>query len=112
MKLNAPLVQPVGGAVQRFAVAESGTHAVYVADQDANEANEIVNLTIFDATGGAALSNPTNATLTIVDDDSAGSPGTIQFTATSFDVAETSAQATVSVSRSGGRACRVPPAGR
>ncbi len=78
------------------------TFNVAVANDGNDESNETVNLQLSAPTGGAVLGNPSNATMTIVDDDGATPTGTVQFTSTSFSIAEALPQATVSVSRTGG----------
>jgi hypothetical protein len=87
-----------------WADGEDGTKTfdVTVANDSNDESNETVNLHLSDPTGGAVLGNPSNATMTIVDDDGAALTGTVGFTNTSFSVAEALPHATVSVSRSGG----------
>ena len=65
-------------------------------------ANETVNLTLSNPTGGATLGSPNSAVLTITDDDVA--PGTLQFSASTYSVAENSGNAAVTVTRTGGSA--------
>ncbi len=87
-----------------WADGEDGTKTfnVTIANDGDDETNETVSLHLASPTGGAGLGNPSNATMTIVDDDIASPTGTVEFTNTAFEVAETSPQATVSVRRSGG----------
>jgi hypothetical protein len=94
---------PVFGMLN-WADGEDGVKAfnVPIANDTADEPNETVNLVLQNPTGGATLGNPAAATLTIVDDDSAGTAGLVGFTSTSFNVGEAEALATVNVSRTGG----------
>jgi hypothetical protein len=78
------------------------TFDVAITDDATDESNETVHLHLTAPSGGATLGNPATATLTIVDDDSGGATGTVEFTSASFSAAETSAQATVTVKRTGG----------
>ena len=77
------------------------TFNVPVIDDATPENNETVNLTLSAATG-ASLGTPSSATLTIVDNDSAGSPGTLSFTTAQQSVGESAGDATVTVQRTGG----------
>ena len=52
---------------------------VTIVDDTNDEADETVNMTLGNPTGGAVIGNPGSATLTIIDDDVAG---TVQFDAT------------------------------
>jgi hypothetical protein len=65
------------------------------------ESDETFSVELSNVTG-AALGAPQAATVTIIDDDTPGAPGTIQFSQANFSVGEGSAAATISVNRQGG----------
>lgn len=71
-----------------------------LADAD-DESNETVVVGLSNATG-ASLGSPSSATATIVDDDSAPSAGTLQFSTASYTVNEGGSSLIVSVARTGG----------
>ena len=76
---------------------------IEITNDAAAEPDEIVNLTLSNADGGATLGTVPAATLTILDDDTAsGSPGTLQFSAASYSEAEDAGNATITVTRTGG----------
>ncbi|MCZ6692088.1 MAG: hypothetical protein O7H41_21085, partial [Planctomycetota bacterium] len=75
------------------------TFDILITDDPNPETSEDVDITLSNPMGGAGLSLPTTAVLTIIDDDQ---PGMIQFTAANFQVNEFTAQATITVSRVGG----------
>ena len=77
------------------------TFAVPIINDSTPEGNESVNLALSNVTG-AALASPSTATLTIVDNDSAGPAGTLSFTAAEQSVAEGAGSATAAVQRTGG----------
>jgi hypothetical protein len=76
----------VGAGTVTFAAGEtSKTFSVLVVDDVYVESNEVLNLTLSNPTGGAALVSPNVATLTIVDNDSS-SPTTNPLDTSSFFV--------------------------
>jgi hypothetical protein len=78
--------------------ASSKTFTVPITDDSTFEGNETVSLTLT----GTPLGAPATATLTIVDNDSAPTPGTLQFSAATYSVNEGAGQATITVTRAGG----------
>jgi Leucine-rich repeat (LRR) protein/ribosomal protein L35AE/L33A len=62
------------------------------------EDNEIFNLTLENATGGAAVGDP--ATVTIIDDDK--KPGTLQLSSATYNVNENGSSITITLTRIGG----------
>ena len=85
-----------------FGVGEtSKTFTIAITNDTLVEGNETVNLTLTNATGGAALGSLSTSTLTIVSDDAA-QPGVLQFSVAAFSVNENQGTATITVTRSGG----------
>ncbi len=82
-----------------FAVGvTSRTFTVPVLDDTISEPTETITLTLSVPTTGAILGSPSTATLTISDNDVAN---TVQFDATSFNVAEGVGSMTITVTRAG-----------
>ncbi len=78
----------------------SETFTVAIVDNNIAEANETFSLTLSNPVGGT-LGSQRTATVTIVDNDGAG---TLQFGATDFRVNESDGSATVTITRTGGSA--------
>lgn len=74
----------------------TGSFAVALADDDEDEPAETIWLALGDPTGGATLAAPSNAVLTVRDDDGAGE---FAFAADAFTVSESNAAATIAVWR-------------
>lgn len=79
------------------------TVQITILDDSDVEPAETVSLNLSDPTG-AALGSPTAATLTINDNDSPASPGTIQFSGATASVNEGQASIVLMLSRTGGSA--------
>jgi len=78
-----------------FAAGETTkTFAIPITDNTLNENNETVNLTLSNPTGGAALGEPSQTTLTINDDDAMP---TVQFNAATYTAGENAGKATITV---------------
>ena len=89
-----------GGTLTFGPGVASRTITVPVVTDTINETAETFTVTLSGPSAGAALGTPTVATVTITDDDSAG---TVQFAASSFSVVEGS-NVTLTVTRTGGTA--------
>jgi hypothetical protein len=77
------------------------TFTIPIVSDRIDEGNETVALELLSPGGGAILGTQRTATLTIVDDDTAG---VIQFSAPVFTVGESAGVATITVTRTGGSA--------
>ena len=81
----------------------SKTVSIPIVNDTVVEANETVNLALTNPTGGATLGSPSAAVLTITNDD-LPPPGTLQFSAATYSVAENGGNATITITRTGGSA--------
>ncbi len=75
---------------------------VYIQNDFLVEGNETVLFHLANPTGGATLGANTDATLTIVDDDVATTPGQVQFAQASYSVNENGTKATITITRTNG----------
>ena len=76
------------------------TFSVTLLNDTTAESNETLTLSLSSPTGGATLTSPSTATLTIADDDNA--PGTLALTSAAYSVSEAGGSVVVTVTRSGG----------
>ncbi|WP_195758347.1 S8 family serine peptidase [Kangiella sp. HZ709] len=75
------------------------TFTVAILNDDTVESAETINVSLSNATGGAAIGANGSAVITVNDDDS---PGTIQLSATSYSVNESAGTVTITLTRAGG----------
>jgi hypothetical protein len=75
---------------------------VPILDDTDYEGDETVNLALSNASGGASLGSPTNAVLTIVENDPAPPAGSITLSSATYGVSEAGGAATINVIRSSG----------
>ncbi|MCX6882410.1 MAG: hypothetical protein NTV12_07880, partial [Verrucomicrobia bacterium] len=73
---------------------------IQVRDDQTVELDEVVSLTLFSASPGAAIGTNSTAILTIIDNDFA--PGRIGFASTALSVSELDGKASITVKRTGG----------
>jgi hypothetical protein len=95
---------PVSGDLVFAANQKSRTFTVPILPDVLDEDNETLTLELSAPGGGGTLGSPSTATLTILEDDVAG---TLQFAGVTFAAGESSGAATVTVTRSGGTAAGV-----
>ncbi|NCS04944.1 MAG: aggregation factor core protein MAFp3, isoform C, partial [Microcystis aeruginosa G13-11] len=79
----------------------SKTVTIPIINDSQLEADETVNLSLSNPTGGAILGTQTTAVLTIINDD-LPKPGTISFNSNSYTVNENNGTASITLTRSGG----------
>ena len=80
----------------------SQTFTIDILNDTAYEGNETVNLALSNPGGGAGLGSPTTAVLTIIEDDAVPPTGSLQFSASTYTVAEDGITASITVTREGG----------
>jgi YD repeat-containing protein len=79
------------------------TFVVAITEDAVFEGNETVNIALSAPTGGATVGSPANATLTIVENDSAPT-GSLRFSSASYSVGEAGPSVTITVTRVNGSA--------
>ena len=84
--------------------AANKTVSIPITNDTLVEGNETVNVALSNPTGGATLGAQATAVLTITDDEVPPPPGTLQFSAATYSVAENSGSATITITRAGGSA--------
>ena len=80
----------------------SGTFSVAITNDAIYEGDEFLNVSLSNPTGGAGLSSPALASLSITEDDAVPPSGSLQFSTASYSVSEASPTATITVTRTGG----------
>ncbi|HEX6203677.1 MAG TPA: Calx-beta domain-containing protein, partial [Thermoanaerobaculia bacterium] len=78
------------------------TFQVQTIEDGAVESNETINLVLSNPGGGAGLGAPSTATVTIRDDDTTGTPGSLSFASASLVTGEGSGAVQLVVRRTGG----------
>jgi serine protease AprX len=76
--------------------------SVDVIDDTLFEGEEAFNLELSNSTGGASLGTPTTAVVTIIEDDAPPPAGDLQFSSSTFSVAENANSVLIMVTRTGG----------
>jgi hypothetical protein len=74
---------------------------VNILNDSGYEGNETFTVTLSDPTGGASLGSPSQATVTIEEDDPVPPAGTLQFSSATFTVSEDAGSVTITVTRTG-----------
>src|SRR5262249_54443704 len=77
------------------------TVTIPILDDSIFEGNETVNITLSNATGGAAVGPTSAAVLTITDNETSPN-GALQLSAATYSVAENGGSATITITRTGG----------
>lgn len=98
------ITKTTSGTLTFKAGQTSKTFTIRIINDTLHDPKETVNLTLSNPTDGAILGTPNTATLTIVDNDVAG---TVQFSAAVYNVSEARSTATITVKRTGGNASGV-----
>jgi len=94
---------PVSGTVTFADGVTTGSFDIPLIDDLVLDGDKTVTFAISAPTGGASLGTPTTGTLTIVDNESL-SPGALQFSGSSYTVAEGGGSVLITVNRTGGGA--------
>ncbi|WP_455209182.1 Calx-beta domain-containing protein [Kaarinaea lacus] len=80
----------------------SQTIIIPILDDSNYEGNENFTISLSLATGGATIAAPATTTVTIIENDPAPQPGSLQFSVASYFVAENGVNANITVTRTGG----------
>jgi len=80
----------------------SATFNVPIIDDIVYEGDETFAIDLTNATGGATLGTTVTSTVTITENETPPSAGTLQFSASNYSVAENAGPATITVTRTGG----------
>ncbi|HEY9051943.1 MAG TPA: Calx-beta domain-containing protein [Gammaproteobacteria bacterium] len=75
---------------------------IAILDDNDYEGNETLSLNLSNPTGGAGLGAPSTAVLTVIENDPVPPAGSLQFSASTYSVAENTSTATVTVTRTSG----------
>ncbi len=78
------------------------TFTVQIIDDEDYEGDELVNLTLSQPGGGATLGTRPTAVLKIMENEQSNQPGTLQFSASEYTIAETTPTVLITVTRTNG----------
>jgi len=92
----------VSGTLDFAAGQISQTIVVSLLDDASYEGNENFTLSLSNATGGASVAAPATTTITILENDPAPQPGSLQFGVNSYSVTEIGVNVNITVTRTGG----------
>jgi hypothetical protein len=88
-----------GGTLTFVGGVTNQTFAIPILNPGIPSGSRTVNIVLSNPTGGVLMGSPSNAVLTITDDDV---PGTVQFSGAAYSIAEGGGTATITVARTNG----------